>query len=210
MIRILIADDHALMREGLKQLFALEANLAVVGEASSGTEVFEALRRTPVDLLLLDMSMSGISGANLIQHIRSQDGSPPILVLTMHSEIHVVRYALKAGAEGYLTKDCHPKTLLGAIRKVATGGRFMDPSIAERMAFESDASSERQPHELLSEREYSIFGLLVHGRSVNEIADTYLISNKTVSTHKARLMQKLNCSTNADLFRYAAARRLVD
>jgi DNA-binding NarL/FixJ family response regulator len=210
MIRILIADDHALMREGLKQLFALERGLAVVAEASSGSEVFEALRRTPVDLLLLDMSMSGISGANLIQHIRSQCDKPPILVLTMHSEIHVVRYALKAGAEGYLTKDCHPETLLGAIRKVATGGRFMDPAIAERMAFEPDMSSARQPHELLSEREYSVFGLLVRGRSVNEIADEYAISNKTVSTHKARLMQKLNCRTNAELVRYAIAHRLVD
>ena len=210
MIRILIADDHALMREGLKQLVALESGLTVVAEALNGAEVFEALRRTPIDLVLLDMSMSGISGANLIHHIRLQNSNPPILVLSMHSEIHVVRYALKAGAAGYLTKDCHPEILLGAIRRVATGGRFMDPSLAERMAFEPDASSDRQPHELLSEREYSVFGLLVWGRTVNEIANEYSISNKTVSTHKARLMHKLNCLTNAELVRYALVHRLID
>jgi DNA-binding NarL/FixJ family response regulator len=208
MIRILVADDHALMREGLKQLIALASDLTVVAEAASGAEVFEALRRSPVDLLLLDMSMSGISGANLIQHIRSQDDAPPILVLSMHSDIHVVRYALKAGAQGYLTKDCHPETLLGAIRRVATGGRFMDPGIAERMPFEPLMT--RQPHELLSEREYSVFRLLVRGSSVNEIAYEYSISNKTVSTHKARLMLKLNCRNNAELVRYAVAHHLVD
>jgi len=210
MIRILIADDHALMREGLKQLVSLESGLVVVAEASSGADVFEALHRTPIDIVLLDMSMPGISGANLIQQIRSQDGSPPILVLSMHSEIRMVRYALKAGAAGYLTKNCHPRTLLDAIRRVATGGRFMDPSIAEHIAFELDASSTRLPHELLSKREYSVFGLLVRGRSVNEIADEYSISNKTVSTHKARLMQKLNCNTNAELVRYAIAYRLIE
>jgi DNA-binding NarL/FixJ family response regulator len=210
MIRILLADDHALMREGLKQLFALEPGLHVVAEAANGAQVVAEMRRTPADLLLLDMSMSGVSGANLIQHVRAQASSPPILVLSMHSDIHVVRYALKAGAAGYLTKDSDPQTLLAAIRKVAAGGRFMDPALAERMVFDVAQPPQRAPHELLSAREFAVFSLLARGRSVNEIAAELSISNKTVSTHKARLMQKMNCSNNAQLVRYAVAHQLID
>ncbi|GAB2922282.1 response regulator transcription factor [Paraburkholderia jirisanensis] len=210
MIRILLADDHALMREGLKQLFALEPGINVVAEAANGAQVVAEMRRTPADLLLLDMSMSGVSGANLIQHVRAQPSSPPILVLSMHSDIHVVRYALKAGAAGYLTKDSDPQTLLAAIRKVAAGGRFMDPVLAERMVFDVAQPPQRAPHELLSAREFAVFSLLARGRSVNDIAAELSISNKTVSTHKARLMQKMSCCNNAQLVRYAVAHQLID
>lgn len=208
MTRILIADDHALMREGLKQLFALTEGPSVVAEASTGAEVLDQLRATPVDLVLLDMSMPGISGMNLIAHIRAQRESLPILVLTMHSEVQIAQRALDAGASGYITKDCDPQTLIAAIGKVAAGGRFVDPGLAQQMLFSPTRAA--QPHQRLTNREFDIFNLLVRGRSVNEIADRLFISNKTVSTHKARLMQKLDCQNSVQLIRYAISHGLVE
>jgi DNA-binding NarL/FixJ family response regulator len=210
MIRLLIADDHALMREGLKQLFALGNVISVVAEASSGTQVFDILRKTEVDLVLLDISMPGISGPNLINHIRQQEKSPRILVLSMHNELQVARSALSAGASGYLTKDSDPETLIAAIVKVAGGGQFMDSRLAEQMAFDVGHATQKLPHALLSNREFEIFDRLVRGRSVNEIAEELVISNKTVSTHKARLMQKMRCDNNAQLVRYAISHSLLD
>jgi DNA-binding NarL/FixJ family response regulator len=208
MIRLLIADDHGIVREGLKQLFALAQDLVVVGEAANGGEALEMLRAGGVDLILLDMTMPGIGGASLITRLRAHDGCPPILVLSMHNELQIARQALTAGASGYLTKDSDPRTLMSAIRKVASGGRYVDPVLAEKMVF--DFGGERQPHELLSQREFDILRLLAHGKSVNDIADELKISNKTVSTHKARLMQKMNCQSNAELVRYAVAHGLVE
>ena len=205
-----MADDHAIMREGLKQLFALENGIIVVAEASNGAEVFQNLRRAPVDLILLDMSMSGISGANLIKRIRAQRGSPYILVLSMHDEPQVARYALSAGASGYLTKDNDPQTLITAVVRVASGGRFIDPRLAEQLLFDGSDPAQRSPHELLSTREFEIFNKLVLGRSVNEIADELSISNKTVSTHKVRLMQKMGCQSTAQLVRYAISLQLAE
>jgi DNA-binding NarL/FixJ family response regulator len=210
MIKLLIADDHALMREGLKQLFALGNLISVVAEASSGMQVFEVLRRMDVDLVLLDISMPGISGANLINHMRLQEKCPRILVLSMHSELQVARGALSAGASGYLTKDSDPATLIAAVIKVASGGQYMDPRLAEKMAFEVGHSQQKLPHTLLSSREFDIFGRLVRGQSVNDIATELLISNKTVSTYKARLMQKIHCNNNAQLVRYAIDHTLFD
>ncbi|HEV7816446.1 MAG TPA: response regulator transcription factor [Janthinobacterium sp.] len=210
MIRILLVDDHALMREGLKQLFALVDSVTVVAEACGGAQALETLRRVEVDLVLLDMSMPGISGPNLISHMRLQENCPPVLVLSTHSELQVARRALGAGAAGYLTKDNDPKTLIAAVTRVAAGGRFIDPRLAEQMAFDVENSAQRILHELLSDREFEIFNMLAHGHSVNEIAEELVISNKTVSTHKARLMQKMNFVNNAQLVRYALAQRLIE
>jgi DNA-binding NarL/FixJ family response regulator len=209
MIRVLIADDHGIVREGLKQLFALGTDITVAAEAGSGGQVLEAVRAGGIDLVLLDLTMPGISGANLISRLRAHDGCPPILVLSMHNELQVARRALTEGASGYLTKDSDPKTLMAAIRKVASGGRFIDSALAEQMAF-APGGGERKPHELLSDREFDVFRLLVRGMGVNDIADELAISNKTVSTHKARLMQKMNVHNNAELVRYAVANGLVD
>jgi DNA-binding NarL/FixJ family response regulator len=208
MIRVLIADDHGIVREGLKQLFSLGTDISVVAEAVSGGEVLEAMRAGGIDLILLDLTMPGISGVNLISRLRARDDCPPILVLSMHNELQVARRALTEGASGYLTKDSDPKTLMSAIRKVASGGRFIDPGLAEQMAF--DTGGDRKPHELLSDREYDIFRMLARGKGVNEIAEELSISNKTVSTHKARLMEKMNVQNNAELVRYALANGLVD
>lgn len=209
MLRILLADDHALMREGLKQLFALVGGIQVAGEAATGAQVFDILRQTPVDLVLLDMSMPGVSGATLIHHIRSQNDAPNILVLSMHNEVEIARRALDAGASGYLTKDSDPQTLISAIHKVAAGGRFVEPSLAEQMLFDLGPRV-RPPHESLSQREFEVFQLLVRGLGINEIANKLVISNKTVSTHKARLMEKMRCENTAQLIRYALERDMVE
>lgn len=202
MIRLMIADDHTIVREGLKQLFALVADIKVVGVATSGAAVLEALRHDAADLLLLDMTMPGISGVELITRVRAQNPEQKILVLSMHNEPQIARRALSAGAAGYLTKDSDPEVLLAAIRRVAGGGRFIDPGLAEAMVFAATGDNGAATHEQLSEREQQILRLLVRGRSVNEIADELVISNKTVSTHKSRLMQKLNLQNNAELVRY--------
>jgi DNA-binding NarL/FixJ family response regulator len=209
MIKLILADDHMLMREGLKRLFALENRISVVAEAENGAQLLEQLRRIETDLILLDMSMPGINGATLIRHIRSQSGSPPVLVLSMHNETQVVRFALAAGAAGYLTKDSDPATLISAIFKVASGGRFLAAQLADQLFYDLGSSAERPLHENLSMREFDIFSLLVQGCSVNEIATKLSISNKTVSTHKARIMRKLNCQNGSQLVRYAITNGLT-
>jgi len=208
MIKILMADDHGIVREGMKHLFALTADIAVVAEAANGGQVLERLQQGGFDVILLDMSMPGVSGVNLITRIRSHSPHIPILVLSMHNEPQIARRALNAGAAGYLTKDSEPEILVTAVRKVAQGGRFVDPALAGQLVFETNDPGQKAPHEQLSEREYEILLLLAKGKSLNEIADELAISNKTVSTHKTRLMQKMNFSSNADLVHYAVANGL--
>ena len=209
MIRLIIADDHAIVRGGLKQIFALAPDLEVVGEAVSGSEVLACLRQEPFDLLLLDLNMPGISGADLIQRVKAHRADLPILVLSMHNEPQVAARALKAGANGYITKDCEPDILLTAIRKVAAGGQYIAPELAEKMVFDATSTAQRPPHSLLSARELEVFRLLTTGRSVNDIATELAISNKTVSTHKVRLMEKMNLASMADLMRYAMEHKLL-
>ena len=203
MIRLLIADDHAIVRGGLKQIFVLVPDFHVVGEAVNGSEVLERLRHDPFDLLLLDLNMPGISGADLITRIKAHRADLPILVLSMHNEPQVAARMLKAGASGYITKDCEPDILLAAIRKVAANGKYIAPDLAERMVFDVTSTALRPLHGLLSDRESEVFRLLIAGKSVNGIATQLAISNKTVSTHKVRLMEKMNLSSVADLMRYA-------
>lgn len=209
-IRLLLAEDHSIVREGLKQLFALTADIVVAAEADEGAKVLAAVQSQAqsFDLLLVDMTMPGISGPELIGDVKMYAPSLPILVLSMHAETQIVYSALKAGASGYLTKDCDPETLLTAIRKIAAGGKFIDPEMAEQMVFKRGISNAR-PHDILSKREFQILRLLSDGMSVNDVAAELHISNKTVSTHKARLMEKMGFSNNADLVRYAVANKLV-
>jgi DNA-binding NarL/FixJ family response regulator len=203
MIRVLIAEDHTLVREGIKQLIAMAADIQVVGEASDGDQLFDILRRLQADVLLLDMTMPGPHGIEAIKRVAAMDAAPHILVLTMHNETQIASRALKAGASGFATKDSEPTMLLAAIRKVASGRRYIDPALADRMVFEMGIGDARPAHESLSEREYQIFELLVDGVSVTEIGERLSISAKTVSTHKIRLLQKLNLTSTADLVRYA-------
>lgn len=203
MIRLVIADDHAIVRGGLKQIFALVPDFEVVGEAINGSEVLQCLHHASFDLLLLDLNMPGISGADLIERVKAHKADLPILVLSMHNEPQVAARMLKAGASGYITKDCEPDILLAAIRKVAGNGKYIAPDLAERMVFDVTSTAQRPPHSLLSDREMEVFRLLTSGKGVNEIATQLAISNKTVSTHKTRLMEKMNLSSMADLMRYA-------
>jgi DNA-binding NarL/FixJ family response regulator len=210
MIRLLVADDHAIVRKGIKQLFQLGQDITIVGEATNGREVLEKLRENAIDVLVLDLTMPGISGMDLISRIRAHGNTPYILVLSMHNELQIARRALKAGANGYLTKDSDPEILLEAVRKIAGGGRYLDHTLAQQMAFCDNEIGDHAQHEQLSDREFHILSLLARGKSINEIAEELVISNKTVSTHKARLMRKMDFRSNADLVRYALENELLE
>jgi DNA-binding NarL/FixJ family response regulator len=203
MINMLMVDDHIIVRKGMKQLFTLADDIPVVLEASNGSQALDILRQHSFDIILLDMSMAGISGASLISRIRIHSPQTPILILSMYNDTQIAKRALNAGASGYLTKDSEPEIVLLAIRKVAKGGRFISPDLAEKIVFSATSPDNSVLHKQLSEREYEIFLLLIKGNSLNEIASELSISSKTVSTHKMRLMQKMSITNNADLVRYA-------
>lgn len=209
MIRLLLADDHAIVRSGLRQLFSLAPDIRVLAEAVDGASVLEALRGELPDVVILDVNMPGLSGPDLITRIKSHWPTLPVLVLSMHNEPQVAARVLKAGASGYVTKDSEMDVLLSAIRKVAAGGKYIVPELAEKLVFDVSLGSEKQPHALLSDRELEVFRLLAVGNGVNEIAEQLCISNKTVSTHKTRLMEKMNLSSTAELVRYALEHGLV-
>jgi DNA-binding NarL/FixJ family response regulator len=208
MIKILIADDHAIVRGGLKQINATTDDIVVTGEAAQGSEVVDKLRICEVDLLLLDMTMPGISGVDLIRRVRVEQPALPVLVLSIHNEAQVVSRALRAGATGYVTKDSDPDVLLAAIRKLAAGGRFIDPKLVDAIIFETH-SGDAPPHEVLSDREFQVLQMLAAGTSINEIAETLALSAKTISTHKMRLMQKLGLANNAELILYTVRHGLA-
>ena len=208
MIKILIADDHAIVRSGLRQIVATTSDIVVQAEAADGQEVLARLRETVPDVLLLDLSMPGISGTDLIRRIRSEHENLAILVLTMHNEGQFASRALRSGATGYMTKDSDPGVLLAGIRKVHAGGKFIDPSLVDAMIFHANGD-DAPPHRLLSDREFQVLQQLAGGRTINEIADAYALSAKTISTHKMRLMKKLGISNNSELVRYAVNHGLV-
>ncbi|WP_029050477.1 response regulator transcription factor [Cupriavidus sp. amp6] len=202
MIRVLIAEDHAIVRSGLKQIVATTTDIVVSGEAADGAAALEQLRTGEFNLLLLDMTMPGISGIDLIRRVRLEWPSLVILVLSMHNEAQVASRALRAGASGYVTKDSDPEILLGAIRKLAAGGKFIDPALVDAMVFHQ-RGADAPAHEVLSNREFQVLQRLATGQTVNEIAESLSLSAKTISTHKMRLMQKLGLQNNAELIRYA-------
>jgi len=209
MIRILIADDHAIVRQGVRQILGLASDLVLVGEAKNGWEVLEHLRADLPDLLLLDMTMPGPNGVELVKRVREAMPRLPILVLSMHGERQVAGRAIKAGASGYLTKDSEPEVLISAIRQVAAGAHYVDPGVAAKLLFEPSVDESGACHDLLSDREYQVFLMLVRGRGVNDIAEELNLSAKTVSTHKFRLMQKLGIDNISDLVRYALKHELL-
>ena len=210
MIRIVIADDHTIVREGLKQLLSAAEDLEVVGEARDGHEALARVRETEFDLLLLDLSMPGKGGPELIRQIRAEKPKLRILVLSMHAEHQYAVRAIKAGASGYLTKDSASALLVSAIRKVAGGGAFISAEVAEQLALSSMPQAEGLPHASLSDREYQVFRLLVSGKSVTDIAAGLNLSVKTISTHKARLMEKMGLASQTALVHYAIRHQLVD
>lgn len=210
MIRLVLADDHTIVREGLKQLLGAAGDLEVVGEAQNGHEVIERIRALDFDVLLLDMSMPGKSGIELIRQVHAEKPKLRILVLSMHEEHQYAVRAIRAGAAGYLTKESASRQLVDAIRKVAAGGAFISSEVAQQLALGAMPGATGPLHASLSDREFQIFQLIAGGKSVTDIAGRLNLSVKTVSTHKANILQKMNMSTQADLIRYALTHRLVD
>jgi len=210
MIRIVVADDHTIVREGLKQLLGAAGDLTVVGEAQNGHETLERVRGLEFDLLLLDMSMPGKSGIELIRQVRAEKPKLRILVLSMHEEHQYAVRAIRAGAAGYLTKESASRQLVEAIRKVASGGAFISAEIAQQLALGAMPDAKGPLHAALSDREFQVFQLIADGKSVSDIAERLNLSVKTVSTHKSNILQKMNMTTTAELIRYAINQRLVD
>ena len=208
-IRIVIAEDHTIVREGLKQLLLAQSDVAVIGEARTGAEVLERVREDDFDVLLLDMSMPGKSGIELIKQIHGEKPKLRILVLTMHEEQQYAVRAIKAGAAGYMTKETATVQLVAAIRKVAAGGAFISAAVAEQFALSAMPQADGPPHTALSDREFQVFNLLVSGSSVTDIAEQLNLSVKTVSTHKARILQKMNLQNQSELVRYAVQHHLL-
>lgn len=210
MVRIVVADDHTIVREGLKQILAGQPDFEVVAEASDGHEALKRVRELDFDVLLLDMSMPGKSGVELIKQVKSEKPKLRILVLTMHEEHQYAVRAIRAGASGYLTKEGASSQLVTALRKVAAGGAFISAEVAEQLALNAMPDATGPLHERLSDREFQVFRMIAEGKSVSEIAERLNLSVKTVSTHKANLLQKMNMTTQGELIRYALEHNLVE
>lgn len=210
MIRIFIADDHAVVREGLKRIIAETPDLTVACEAVSGPDLLNKMRDNSWDLLLLDISMPGGNGLELLRQVRVDFPRLPVLVLSMHPEEHYAVRALRAGASGYLTKESAPDQLVSAIRKVSRGGKYVSPSLAEKLVVELDADSERPPHEVLSDREFQVLCLIASGKTVKQVSDDLALSVKTISTYRTRILEKMKMSSNAELTHYAIRNHLVE
>ncbi|MDP2816906.1 MAG: response regulator transcription factor [Polaromonas sp.] len=210
MIRIVIADDHAIVREGLKRIVSAAGDMELVAEAADGTEVMQRVRELSFDVLMLDLSMPGRSGMELIKLVHAEKPKLRILVLSMHQELQYAVRAIKSGASGYLTKESAPALLEQAIRKLAGGGAFISAEVAEQLALGAMPGSKTLPHEHLSNREFEVFRLLVAGVSVTDIAARLKLSVKTVSSHKANLTQKMGLHNQSELIRYALKHGLTD
>src|SRR5687768_8956832 len=204
MIRVLIADDHSIVRDGLKRILAATADLQVIGEAASGDAALALVKANDYDVVMLDMSMPGLSGLDLIKRLKVEKPKLRILVLSMHGEQQYAARVLKAGAAGYLNKDSAAEALLGALRKIAAGGVHIGEAAAAALL-----SSSQAPHENLSDREFEVLRLLVEGLGPTEIGERLHLSVKTVSTHKTRILEKLGVKGTAELVRYAIEHKLV-
>jgi DNA-binding NarL/FixJ family response regulator len=209
MIRVVIADDHALMREGLKHILQSAHDIEIAAEATDGFETLQVIRTHPCEVLVMDLSMPGRGGMELIRQIKEEVPMLRILVLTMHEEQEYAARAIRAGAMGYMTKEGAGTQLVNAIRRVAGGRPYISMEVAEQLAIDSMPANEKLPHTSLSDREIEVFNLLVNGKSVTEIATLLHLSAKTISSHKSRILQKMNSSSLADLVRYAVTHELL-
>jgi len=208
-MRILIADDHAVVRQGLKQILASDPEVVVTGEARDGAEAIALARKVEWDVAVLDYSMPGPSGLDLLNEIKREFPERPVLVLSMHPEdVHATR-VLKAGGSGYITKESASQELTSAIKKVANGGKYISQSLAEILALEISPDNRKLLHEALSDREYRVMWLLASGKQINQIAKEMSLSPSTVSTYRSRILKKLKLGSNAELVRYAISHRLV-
>lgn len=210
MVRILIADDHALIREGLKKILKAAQDISVVSEAQNAREVMEEVKKQELDVVILDISLPGKSGLELLKDLKQEYPALPILILSMHPEDRFAVRALKAGAAGYVTKESAVEELVKAIRKVVHGRKYVSPALAEKLAFDLETDTGKPPHENLSDREYQVMCLIAVGKSVREIAGELFLSISTVNTYRGRILEKMNMKTDAELIRYAVQNQLID
>lgn len=208
-MRVLIADDHAVFRRGLKETIGEAFPKVIFGEAKTAQETVDCVRRQDWEIVILDISMPGKSGLDILDDVRRLRPKLPVLFLSMHPEEQYARRALKSGAAGYLTKDSIPEELKEAVRRILTGGRYVSATLAERLAFDLRKGADTPLHELLSAREFQVLRMIASGKSVKEIANDIALSAKTVSTYRARILQKTGMKTTAELIRYALQTQLV-
>jgi two-component system, NarL family, invasion response regulator UvrY len=209
-LRVLIADDHAIVRAGLKQFLAEVPDITVAGEAGSGTEALELIRQGEWDVVLLDIAMPDMTGIDVLKRLRHDKPDLPVLILSIYPEEQYAVSMLRAGASGYLTKESAPEQLEQAIRKVATGHRYVSPALAELLALEVGGDAGRPAHETLSQREFQVFSKLAAGKAVSEIAGELCLSVKTISTYRARILEKMGMKNNAELTYYAIKNHLIE
>jgi DNA-binding NarL/FixJ family response regulator len=210
MKRLLIADDHPVVREGLKKIFEKEPSFRIEGEARTGQEVINKIRKNEFDLVLMDITMPGKNWLEVLKELKAEFPKLPVLIVSMHKEDEYILRALKAGAAGYLNKDSIMTELVAAVKKISQGGRYISPELAERVLFQLDQDPEQLPHKALSDREYEVLCLIAEGKSTKEIAQDLFISENTVGTYRSRILEKMRLRTTAELIRYAVRHDLVD
>jgi two-component system, NarL family, invasion response regulator UvrY len=207
-MRILIADDHPIFRAGLKETLAKDPEVESIGEADDGHKTMELARKKRWDAVVLDIMMPGRDGLEVLQELRRERPKLPVLILSAHPEDQLALRLLKAGAAGYLTKQKAPEVLLTAIRKVVSGGKYINESLAEKVVFAFE--SEKPPHETLSNREYQVMRMIASGKTIQKIGKELFLSVRTVSTYRARILEKMNMNSNAEIIRYAVDHKLID
>jgi two-component system invasion response regulator UvrY len=208
-IKIIIADDHPLFRRGLKHALEETSDIEVIGEASNGDNLLSMIKSNNLDMVLLDISMPGKSGLDLLKQLKSEHSKLPILILSVYPEEQYAVRFIKAGASGYLTKESAAEKLAEAIRKIAAGGKYASTAVIEKLAFDF-SDSEKPLHETLSDREYQVFGMIAIGKSLTEIGVDLSLSVKTISTHRTRILEKMKMKKNAELIHYAITRNLLE
>ncbi len=210
MIKIIIADDHIIIRAGIKQLLEGAHDMVVAGEASDGQRLIQEIQKNHYDVIVIDISMPGRNGIEIIKQIRASGDKTPILALSYYPEEQFAIRVLKAGACGYMNKDVQPEELVEAIYKVARGGTYVSPAVAEKLAMNINMTQDASPHESLTDREHEVFLKIAGGMTVSEIADEMFLSVKTVSTYRARILEKLNLKNNAEITYYAIRNNLIE
>jgi two-component system invasion response regulator UvrY len=210
MIKILVADDHAVVREGLKQILSETPDMVVAAEASSGQEVLNKVRENNYDVVLLDISMPGRGGLDVLKQLKDEKPGLPVLILSIYPEEQYAVRALRAGASGYLTKESASDELIAAIRKISQGRKYVSASLAEKLAFDMEINAEKPTHEMLSDREYQVMCMIAKGKTIKEIAGELSLSVKTISTYRSRILDKMRMKNNAELTHYAIKNKLVE
>jgi len=210
MIKVVVVDDHAVVREGLKRIIAENDGMMVSGEAADGFEAMQVIKKEHCDVVLLDITMPNKSGLDVLKELHAESPRLPVLVLSMHPEDQYALRVLRAGAAGYVTKESAPAKLVQAIRKVVRGGKYVSPTLAEKLVTDLEADNDRPPYEILSDREYQVLCLIASGKTVSEIGEELALSVKTISTYRVRILEKLRMKNNAELTRYAIKESLVD